>query len=117
MLPCLVPFWPQDMQLRILFRSSSDLVLDADHALDFLLISLFRRVSRFIVRAPPSMVLKDAWSQITRRKVVGKRVPRLGAKTRVVLRILPCSGLGLRSQTWSQIARQRARLRHMRGII
>ena len=36
MLPCLVPSWPQIMQLRIPFRSRSDLVLDADHALDFL---------------------------------------------------------------------------------
>ena len=34
MLPCLVPSWPQSMQLRISFRSRSDLVLDADHALD-----------------------------------------------------------------------------------
>ena len=46
MLPCLVPQWPQAMQT---FVSRSDLVLDADHALDFYPISLFRRVSRFIV--------------------------------------------------------------------
>ena len=30
MLPCLVPSWPQIMQLRISFRSRSDLGLDAD---------------------------------------------------------------------------------------
>ena len=30
----LVPSWPQIMQIRILFRSRSDLVLDADNALD-----------------------------------------------------------------------------------
>ena len=36
MLPCLAPSWPQIMQIRISFRSRSDLVLDADHALDFL---------------------------------------------------------------------------------
>ena len=35
MLPCLVPSWPQIMQIRISFRSRSDLVLDADQALDF----------------------------------------------------------------------------------
>ena len=35
MLPCLVPQWPQAVQLHISFRSHSDLVLDADHALDF----------------------------------------------------------------------------------
>ena len=35
-LPCLVPSWLQIMQIRISFRSHSDLVLDADHALDFL---------------------------------------------------------------------------------
>ena len=35
MQPCLVPSWPQIMQIRIAFRSRSDLVLDADHALDF----------------------------------------------------------------------------------
>ena len=34
-LPCLVPSWLQIMQIRISFRSRSDLVLDADHALDF----------------------------------------------------------------------------------
>ena len=33
-LPCLVPSWPQIMQIRLSFRSRSDLVLDADHALD-----------------------------------------------------------------------------------
>ena len=49
MLPCLVPSWPQIMQIHISFRSRSDLVLDADHALDFFYpISLFRRASRFI---------------------------------------------------------------------
>ena len=49
-LPCLVPQWPQIMQIRISFRSRSDLVLDADHALDFLYpISFYRRVSRFVV--------------------------------------------------------------------
>ena len=36
MLPCLAPSWPQIMQIRISFRSRSDLVPDADHALDFL---------------------------------------------------------------------------------
>ena len=36
MLPCLVPSWPQAMQLCISFRSRSDLVLDADHAVDVL---------------------------------------------------------------------------------
>ena len=36
MLPCLVPSWPRIMQMRISFRSHSDFVLDADHALDFL---------------------------------------------------------------------------------
>ena len=36
MLPCLVPSWSQIMQIRISFRSRSDLVLDADHVLDLL---------------------------------------------------------------------------------
>ena len=36
MLPCLASSWPQIMQIRISFRSRSDLVLDTDHALDFL---------------------------------------------------------------------------------
>ena len=36
MLPCLVPCWPQIKQICISFRSRSDLVLDADHSLDFL---------------------------------------------------------------------------------
>ena len=36
MLPCLVPSWPEIMQIYISFRSRSDLVLDANHALDFL---------------------------------------------------------------------------------
>ena len=50
MLPWLVPSWPQMMQLRISFRSRSDLVLDADNALDFFYpISFYRRVSRFVV--------------------------------------------------------------------
>ena len=44
------PSWPQIMQICISSRSRFDLVLDADHALDFFyLISLFRRASRFIV--------------------------------------------------------------------
>ena len=48
MLPCLAPSWPQIMQICISFRSRSDLVLDADHALEFFYpISLFRRASRF----------------------------------------------------------------------
>ena len=34
--PCLVPDWPPIMQIRISFRSRSDLVLDADQSLDFL---------------------------------------------------------------------------------
>ena len=44
-LPCLVP------SCLKLFRlvSRSDLVLDADHALDFYPISFYRRVSRFVV--------------------------------------------------------------------
>ena len=46
MLPGLVPSWPQIMQIRISFRSRSDLVPDADHAFP---ISLFRRASRLIV--------------------------------------------------------------------
>ena len=33
---CLFPSWPQIMQKRISFRSRSDLVLDAHHALDYL---------------------------------------------------------------------------------
>ena len=36
MLPRLAPSWPQILQIRISFRSRTDLVLDADHALDFL---------------------------------------------------------------------------------
>ena len=36
MLPRLVPSWPRIMQIRISFRSRSDLVLDADQALDLL---------------------------------------------------------------------------------
>ena len=41
-LPCLVPSWPQNMQIRISFRSRSDLVVDADQFL-----GLFRNLSRF----------------------------------------------------------------------
>ena len=44
MLPCLVPSWPQIVQIRISFRSRSDLVLDADHALDFVILSRFTGV-------------------------------------------------------------------------
>ena len=40
----LVPLWPQIMQIRISFRSRSHLVLDADHALDFFLVSRFTGV-------------------------------------------------------------------------
>ena len=47
MLPCLVPSWPQSMQLRISFRSRSDLVLDADHALDFLSYLVFQACMSF----------------------------------------------------------------------
>ena len=36
------------MQIRISFRSRSDLILDADHALDYLSISWNRRASRFV---------------------------------------------------------------------
>ena len=36
MLPCLVPWWPQFMQIGISFWSRFDLVLDADHSLDVL---------------------------------------------------------------------------------
>ena len=36
MLPCLVTQWPHIMQTCIAYRSRSDLVLDADHSLDFL---------------------------------------------------------------------------------
>ena len=47
MLPCLVPSWPQSMQLRISFRSCSDLVLGRlTMPWIFFLISFFRRVSR-----------------------------------------------------------------------
>ena len=35
MLPCHAPSWPPNMQIRISFRSRSDLVLDADQSLDF----------------------------------------------------------------------------------
>ena len=49
MLPCLAPSWPQIMQIRISFRSRSDLVLDADHALDFLSYLVYIRVPRFVV--------------------------------------------------------------------
>ena len=38
-LPCLVPQWPQIMQIRISLRSRFDLVLDADHTLDFFILS------------------------------------------------------------------------------
>ena len=42
MLPCLVPSWPEIiMPIRISFRSCSDLVLDADHALIFFILSCF----------------------------------------------------------------------------
>ena len=47
MLPCLVPSWPQMMQIRTSFRSRSALVLISDNALDFP-ISLYRRVSHFV---------------------------------------------------------------------
>ena len=44
MLPCLVPSRPQIMQIRISFRSRSDLVLDAEHSLDFCILSRFAGV-------------------------------------------------------------------------
>ena len=44
MLPCLAPSWPQIMQIRISFRSRSDLVLDADQSLDFFILSRFTGV-------------------------------------------------------------------------
>ena len=51
--PCLVPSWPQIMQIRILFRSRSDLVLISFWMLTMLWIfypiSFYRRVSRFVV--------------------------------------------------------------------
>ena len=40
------------------------------------------------LRAPPSMVSKAPWSQITRRKVTWTHVLRRGFQTRVVLRFL-----------------------------
>ena len=40
----LVPSCPQIMQIRILFRSRSDLVVDAGHALDFLSYLVFTGV-------------------------------------------------------------------------
>ena len=48
MLPRLVPSRPQIMQILISFQSRRDLVLDADHALDFCPISFYRRASRFV---------------------------------------------------------------------
>ena len=44
MLPCLAHRGPQIMQIRISFRSRSDLVLDADNALDFSIQSRFTGV-------------------------------------------------------------------------
>ena len=44
LLPCLVPSWPQIMQIRISFRSRSDLILDADHALNIFILSRFTGV-------------------------------------------------------------------------
>ena len=44
MLPRLVPSRSQIMQIRISFRSRTDLVLDADHAWDFLILSRFASV-------------------------------------------------------------------------
>ena len=38
MLPCLVPSWFQIMQIRISLRARSDLVLNADHALFFVVL-------------------------------------------------------------------------------
>ena len=49
MLPCLAPSWPQIVQIRISFRSHSDLVLGADHASDLYPISFCRRLSHFVV--------------------------------------------------------------------
>ena len=43
MLLCLVPSWPQIMQIRISSKFS-DLVLDADNALDFFILSRFTAV-------------------------------------------------------------------------
>ena len=40
--------WSQMMQIRISFRSRSDLVLDADHALDFLSDLAFQACISFI---------------------------------------------------------------------
>ena len=61
MLPCLVPQWPQIVQACISFRSRSDLVLDADHSLDFLgwqfPILLCRRASRFSDKTGASLFL------------------------------------------------------------
>ena len=52
MLPCLATSWPQIMQIRISFRSRSDLVLDADHALDFCYpVAFYKRVSRLALQA------------------------------------------------------------------
>ena len=42
------PSWAQIMRIRISFWSRSDLVLDADHDLDFLAYLVYRRVSRFV---------------------------------------------------------------------
>ena len=47
MLHCLAPSWHQIVQIRISFRSHSDLVLDADQPLIFYPISFFRRACRF----------------------------------------------------------------------
>ena len=44
------PLMASNMQIRISFRSRSDLVLDADHALEFLEpISFYKCASRFVV--------------------------------------------------------------------
>ena len=50
MLPCFAPSWSQIMQIRISFRSRSDLILDVDHALDFFIRSRFSGVHLVLQR-------------------------------------------------------------------
>ena len=79
MLICLAPSWPQIMQIRISLRSRSDLVLDADHALDFLsdlafqvCISFYSVLDKSGARMVLPCSIKNAVAQIISEPILRK---------------------------------------------
>ena len=113
MLPCPVPSWSHVLQICISFRSRSDLVLDADHALDFYPPSFYKRVSRFVVFQ--TNVAHLCFLHCSHRNVVAHMFPTKTLKPRI-----PCSSKheggfarwGLYRHEFMQVCVEWARMRH-----